>query len=329
MKVRIASPALGLITLAAGMSTTLVSRPLRAQSAPGYITVHDPQENSFSVDVPSGWKIYGGLFRYGYVDARPLIDMTSPDGSTNIRIGDATIPPYTTPNRLLPEHSPHTAEYATGDQFAVKYGQARFASMCQSLQLRGSRPMPPRYHTLSTGRLRTTGGEAYFGCTLKGQPMLGYVYSETFLVGGGLGSSNWYVVALGSFLSPLNQAKAMGDMLKHSAESMAINPQWAQAQQQRVDGATRVLLGVAQATARSTQEMNARQEQWNKTQRQENDNFNDVLNGVSYTRDTVTGKEYEVSTGTGGTKWVNGNQTVVESAMSPGVGFHQLQTISR
>jgi hypothetical protein len=48
--------------------------------------------------------------------------------------------------------------------------------------------------------------------------MLGYVYSETFSVGSVGPSSNRYVVALGSFLSPLDQAKAVGEILKHSAD---------------------------------------------------------------------------------------------------------------
>ncbi|MGD0730287.1 MAG: hypothetical protein ABR956_03420 [Terracidiphilus sp.] len=303
--------------------------PSVAQTAPSYVTVRDPRESAFSIEVPRGWKIYGGLFRYGYVDARPLIDMTSPDGMTNVRIGDATIPPYSTPGLIQRAQGPHVAAYATGDEFAAKYGLARFGSMCQSIQLRGSRPMPPRYHTLSRGTLRTTGGEAYFGCTLNGRQMLGYAYSETFLVGSGGPSSNWYVVALGSFLCPLDQAKTVGEILKHSAESIAMNSEWVRMQQQRVDQATRVLLGVAQATANATQAMNAHQQQFNKMMRQENDNFNDVLNGVSFTRDAATGREYEVATGAGGTKWVNGNQAVVESAMSPGPGFNQLQTISR
>jgi hypothetical protein len=189
--------------------------------------------------------------------------------------------------------------------------------------------MPPKYHTFSQGMLRTTAGEAYFACTRNGQQMLGYVYSETFLVGSVGPSSNWYVVALGSFLSPLDQAKAVGEVLKHSAESIVLNPQWIRMQKQRVDQATAVLLGVAQATAKATKAMNAHQEEFNAMQRQQNDNFNDVLNGVTFTRDTVTGKEYEVPTGTGGTKWVNGNNAVVESAMQPGPGFNRQQTQSR
>jgi hypothetical protein len=64
-------------------------------------------------------------------------------------------------------------------------------------------------------------------------------------------------------------------------------------------------------------------------QAQENDNFNDVINGVTFTRDSQTGQTREVQTLQGGQKWINGNNVVVSSALSPGPSFHQLQTISR
>jgi hypothetical protein len=60
----------------------------------------------------------------------------------------------------------------------------------------------------------------------------------------------------------------------------------------------------------------------------QNDSFNDVINGVSLTVDPSTGQQYEVPIGTGGPQWVNGSNVVVESAMSPGAGFNQLQTVS-
>ena len=67
-----------------------------------WIPVHDQREQAFSIDVPQGWKTYGGMFRFSNSDARMVVDMTSPDGLTNIRVGDATIPPYTVPAPLTP-----------------------------------------------------------------------------------------------------------------------------------------------------------------------------------------------------------------------------------
>jgi hypothetical protein len=61
----------------------------------------------------------------------------------------------------------------------------------------------------------------------------------------------------------------------------------------------------------------------------QNDSFNDVINGVQATQDTATGQRYIAPLGRGGTQWVNGNKTVVESGLSPGVGFDRLTPTSR
>ena len=211
----------GLFFTAVILSCVLAFRhltALNAESPLNWVTVRDNREQAFSIEVPKGWKVYGGMFRFSSVDARPFADMTSPDGKTNIRVGDATIPGYSVPNPWLPRQ-PHMAAYASGDVFAKKYGQARFGSMCQSLQVQEVHPMTPKYHQAGQGLFRTTGGEAIFGCTEKGQPMAGYVYAETMLTGPGGPGSIWSVVALGSFLSPASQAQAVGATPKHAGES--------------------------------------------------------------------------------------------------------------
>ena len=115
-----------------------------AQTTPTWVTMVDPQEHAFSIDVPQGWKAYGGMFRSNAVEVKPFIDMTSPDGEVNLRVGDASIPSYELPNpRLqgLRQRYSRTASrqfvapYASGDQFAARYGQSRFGSICQNLQI--------------------------------------------------------------------------------------------------------------------------------------------------------------------------------------------------
>ena len=126
------------------------SIPLLEKTQPGWVTLVDGHEKAFSIEAPKGWKAIGGMFRFNMVDARPFVDMTSPDGKTNIRIGDATIPSYDLPNaQLQASHSigPMVAPYATGDVFAAKYGQARFSSLCRTCK----RPGPARRSRRSAG----------------------------------------------------------------------------------------------------------------------------------------------------------------------------------
>jgi hypothetical protein len=299
------------------------SRALSTQVS--WVTVRDPREQAFSIAVPKGWKSYGGLFRYSSVDARLVVDMTSPDGNTNIRVGDSTVPPYTVPGPFL-RPGPRVAAYASGSMFATKYGQARFGSMCHGLQVTQSQAIAPKFSPPGGGLFRTTGGEAYFTCAKNGAAMAAYVYAETRLVGPGGPGSNWTVQALGSMIAPAAQAAATLDILQHSGVSLAINPAWMQMQTQLNNQAIQQIDASTQATIAATNAAVAHQRAM--ISALQNDSFNDVINGVSQQVDPATGKQYEVPLGTGGPQWMNGNKVVVESALSPGPGFNQLQTVS-
>src|SRR5580658_11222096 len=122
-------------------------------SSSSWVTVRDPREQAFSIAVPKGWKTHGGLFRFSAVDARLVVDMTSPDGDTNVRVGDSTVPPYLVPGRFV-RPGPRLAAYASGSVFATKYGQARFGSMCERLQLTRSQAIAPKYHPPGSGLIR-------------------------------------------------------------------------------------------------------------------------------------------------------------------------------
>lgn len=311
----------------------LVSSYASAQVAPDWVTVVDPRENAFSLEVPKAWKIIGGMFRFGLIDARPFVGMTSPDGKIDIRLGDPTIPSYNAPNpwlQSLHAQGPHVAPYASGDVFATKYGLARFASMCEGVRMTKAGPLPPKFGKPGQGLVRVTAGAAGFACSSHGEQMTGYVYAETLFVGTtGPAESKWYVIALGSVLAPAAQAQMAGEILKHSTETIALNPVWAKTQGQLIAQATMSLLNIAEATRQATIAQAQRQKQIMREQAREVDNFNDVILGQSFTRDPQTGKEYVVPIGAGGAKWVDVQGTIAESAMSPGEGFHQLQLISR
>ena len=290
-----------------------------------WVTMRDTREKAFSIQVPQGWKTYGGLFRFSTIDARMIVDMTSPDGLTNLRVGDSMVPPYRVPGPFL-RPGPCAAAYAAGNVFATKYGQARFAPMCQGLQLTKSDARPPKYHPAAGGITRTTGGEAFFNCTKNGVPMSAYVYSETTLLGPGGPGSSWLVVALGSLIAPAEQATAAGAMLQHSGESLVMNPAWIAVQNRLNNQAIRQINASTQATIAATNAAVAHQQAM--ISALQNDSFNDVINGVQQTVDTTTGQRYAVPLGTGGRQWINGNNTVVESGLSPGAGFDPLTPVN-
>jgi hypothetical protein len=291
-----------------------------------WITVRDTREKAFSIQVPQGWKTYGGLFRFSTIDARMIVDMTSPDGLTNVRIGDSTVPPYRVPGPFL-RPGPAVAAYTAGNVFATRYGQARFATMCEGVHLTKSDALAPKYHPAANGMSHTTAGEAFFSCTKNGAPTSGYVYAETMLLGPGGPGSSWVVVALGSLIAPAEQAKAAGATLQHSGESLGMNPAWVAMQNQLNNRAIQQINAATRATIAATNAENAREQ--GMISQLQNDSFNDVINGVQATADTTTGQRYIVPLGQGGRQWINGNNVVVESGLSPGVGFNPLTPVNR
>ena len=309
------------------------SVPRAAAQQVSWQTVRDNREQAFSLEVPRGWKTYGGLFRFSLIDARPFVDMTSPDGKVNVRIGDASVPPYSTPKNGFAQVRAmqlHQAAYVTGDQFAVKYGQARFSHLCQGLRVTRSTVKPPKFGPAGQGAMRTTAGEAVFSCTVNGQATTGYVYAETYITGYGGPIANWSIVALGSVFAPTGQAEAAVQLLVHASQSVAMNPQWVQMQRGFENLVARSTMAQAMATVRQTAQMNAYQQSVIANMGHEQENFNDIINGVSLKRDPQTGQEYEVPLGQGGPQWIDpGTNRVVETALSPGAGFSQLQGVSR
>lgn len=61
-------------------------------AGPAMVMWRDPIEGAFTCPVPQGWKVEGGMRRFGLADVRSEILATSPDDSILVRIGDAAIP---------------------------------------------------------------------------------------------------------------------------------------------------------------------------------------------------------------------------------------------
>src|SRR5271165_3692721 len=62
-----------------------------------WLTYTDSAEGAFSMDVPYGWQVQGGMYRFGYFDVRWMMDIRSLDGKVILRINDADVPPYALP----------------------------------------------------------------------------------------------------------------------------------------------------------------------------------------------------------------------------------------
>jgi hypothetical protein len=263
-----------------------------------------------------------------------MVDMRSTDGKTDLRFGDANVPPFATLTSTMRnlgwregrEYSPNgvakevVANYRTGWVFADLYGQARFAHACQSLKLRAMNQVPP-IHQNPQGRV--TAGEVLYACDSAAGPMAAYVFAETQLtmmqsVG------VWMVTWLYSFITPIDQAPEAMKTILHSLATFEIDQQW-EAQQLRLNGKAgsdaygQFQTNMAQEHARFTKQQAQFQSQV--------DGFTRAFRGVDLTVDSVDGTQREVWAGTGGTHWMTPQGDVVNSPTNPGGGAHVLQTV--
>ncbi len=88
-----------------------------AVKLPAFVQWQDPRENAFSLQVPKGWSIDGGMFRFATVDIRAEVTAVSPDGKISLRLGDKDIPLFTEPNPTLA-----MAGFHEGSLYSPGYG---------------------------------------------------------------------------------------------------------------------------------------------------------------------------------------------------------------
>jgi len=204
-----------------------------------WVQFQDPAEHAFIVQVPQGWHVTGGAFRFGPLDPRAMVEMVSPDGKMRLRLGDSGVPPYAVPDQTIgrsamregSRYSPHgvaqevVANYLPGWVFADLYGQARFAPMCRTLDLKQMQQLPVVY--ASSGAQQVTAGEAIYRCdSVSGAgPMTAYVFAETQLTRMQT-TAIWQVTWLYSFLAPEEQAATALKLMLHAMSTFQIDQQW-------------------------------------------------------------------------------------------------------
>jgi len=194
----------------------------------------DPKENAFSLEVPQGWYVEGGLIRNPEnpaVDCRPYIRVTSPDGTIIITRWD-----YRFPNV-------YTGQQLSGLDFAELYLSKYPEAGCTGITI-----------TSIDNR-----GRVDYSCYKNGILMAGAIAAQTAPIG-----SSWALRDLQSYLAPAQQAKIVESLLSHMVETSYWNPQWTAsnanseqyANQQYINKANQVLNANQQYTNNANQALN-------------------------------------------------------------------------
>ncbi|HEY9404019.1 MAG TPA: hypothetical protein VIQ24_15270 [Pyrinomonadaceae bacterium] len=201
----------------------------------------DPMEDAFSVEVPVGWHVSGGLFRPNAVSMSEIV-LQSPDGQVIVRNGDVNFPSkYIVPDMNLMSLGMWEGQFTsdgtlilnhkTGVDFAVHYLQSKLARNCRNLQWLGSRDRHDRIQALGwymqmLGFTMHTGGEVIFACDFGGPTFLGYQYAETAITHHSYVATLWNPQALFGFLATPENVWLADAVLFRSLSTFQTNPQW-------------------------------------------------------------------------------------------------------
>jgi hypothetical protein len=309
-----------------------------------YVRWNDPNEAAFSVEVPAGWNIEGGLFRFASVDVRPALLATSADGALRVAAGDSRIPTFAVPNQTLQFagftegrwYSPGygvrmmVQQFRPGTAFAAEYVQGQIAPSCGGLTLDRQRDRADAVEAINRVNaqygnygvsVQMTAGEVTFGCSANGNAMRGYYYATTQLTQA-YGMGLWTVPYLYGYLAPAARESEAQQVLSHLIESVALNPHWVAMQQ----GLTANTSAIVADTNRAITGILSKSFENTQTVMDEIDRRRSNANrGVVDVTDPATGREFQVESGSN-YYWIDhrGNIAGTDVYNQPTIDFREM-----
>ena len=306
-------------TILSSMRLTGRPEPAAGRGAPvrpsvTFVRFQDPNEGAFSLDVPQGWRVNGGLVRKAPVDVRSQVLAVSPDNQIVLRIGDADIPPYVIPTPLLAQtgfregswYSPgygvqmQVLRYMGGQQFAAFWVNTKISGVCGNLQMMSGRPLPQTVQAMNAimarhgsgyVRQRLDAGDVAFRCQQGPMPMAGYLFAATLATGTAEGAGTWNVDQLQGYLAAVERAGEAQAILSRMVESVRLNPAWVRMQQNITGNVSSIVAETGAHVAKVISES-----YWNRQSSEaemSRRRSNQIL-GVEDVRDPVTGRDLKV-----------------------------------
>ncbi len=287
---------------------------LAGAGLPAMVQWRDPVEGAFSLPVPQGWKVEGGMRRYAAVDVRPEVLSTSPDGAILLRLGDAQVPPMTVPNQMLnmtgftegKTYSPGygvnqlVMRYLPGVEFITKYYLPRRLGNVNDVKARPLVELTRKLQAVyaqSGLPIRVDAGEARFGTNWQGSRRQGYIFAQTtlFQAPGAGGVAIWTMEKFGGYLASPGQETLAEAILVAMVGGFKIDPQW-QDRQSRLTG--KVSQIVTQTNHEIQDIIKSTFEYQQRTQDKALERYDrGAIRGQVLIEDPNTGQRYEVPNG--------------------------------
>lgn len=284
----------------------------------GWTKFTDPSEQSFYVDVPVGWKVDGGLTRYGALDVRPWVKVVSPDNLITAFIGDGKISPCTMPTAQGTAlgfgvgsryNGTLVQPYLPARQFAERYAKTLLKTFLTNIQVTEEHNHPDVALAVN-GTVGATRSEA---ASIKLTGMYGNIPAVAYLlavtkatVQGGTGM--WWVTKIAGAVSPAERDAEGLAVVLHMLQTFEVNPAWQSNSLKNTVAVSQHYRQVSQQVSRSIsdrywsqQAHNDRMNQsyWNRQAAQDRaaNNFSNYIRGVENVRDADTGQNYQVQYG--------------------------------
>lgn len=224
----------------------------------------DPVEHAFSIQVPAGWDVQGGVHRISAIYVPYWVRAISPDGSIEIFFGDANVPMYLEPNEALAIAGYHEGtvapvfgqqlsveHYRRGEEFAAGWGLARIGQRCAQPEIRSMEALPDTSRSIDLAyadggvQSEISAGQAVTSCRLNGAPGVGYVFAATERVASGVADNSvWQVKLLAGFVAAAGQEGAASTYLARAATSFRIDPTWQAAADQTTANVGQIVANV-------------------------------------------------------------------------------------
>jgi hypothetical protein len=198
--------------------------PAQGLSQVSWTTFTDPYESAFTIDVPRGWKVAGGVYRKIPLWGSLVLRVLSPDRRTLIAIGD-------------PDSVPYAAPIAAQD-YVRRFTENAIGQACTRLKIVEVHELHDAEQYATSHSLGTynqwSAAQASFTCNgerqagMSGKAIAVMQYTAALRTG--------HAQVLAAFVTTSGQEDAANQLLNHMIESSHQNPEWTAEQQHTAAG---------------------------------------------------------------------------------------------
>jgi len=314
----------------------------------GYRLFVDPSEHAFTIQVPVGWKVEGGLVRPQAIDARPWVKAVSPDNLITVFYGDGKIPPFTMPTAqssmlgwgVGAKYNGGLIEpYIPARKFAEKHARESLKHVITDIKVveEANHPDIARAVNGTVGATRSECSSIKFTGMYGNIPVVGYYIAATKATMG-YGSGMWWVNLIAGSISPADRANGGLSVLLQMLRTFQFDAAWKGNSVKTAGDVSRQYTAASHALSDSivnrywsqqafNDSMNA--SYWNRQAVQDHaaDNFSNYIRGVENVQDPTTGTQYQVQYGPQ-YHWIDpGGNVAGTNYSAPGPEWRQLMSV--